>query len=159
MRTHGSPAELEAKRMSAIGLLNDGLLPHEVAQRLGLNRRTVRKWKSLYRRKGKEALRAKPVPGRPLKMGLAERRELRKILLRGAHSSGFGTDLWTCLRVATVVKRKFGVSYHRAHLGRLMRGLGLTPQRPVRRAVERDEKRIRGWVATRWAGIKKNSGN
>ena len=92
-------------------------------------------------------------------MGLADRSKLRKILLKGAQSCGFGNDLWTCLRVATVVKREFGVTYHRAHLGRLMRGLGLTPQRPVRRAVERDEKRIRGWVATRWAGIKKNSGN
>jgi transposase len=63
--------------------------------------------------------------------------------------------LWTCPRVAQVIRREFGVRYHVDHIGRLLRSLGFTPQKPERRARERDESAIQRWVKQDWPRIKK----
>ena len=155
MRPNGSPQELERRRESALALLRRGLLPHQVARQLGVDRRSVRRWRSAVRRHGIRALRAKPASGRPWKLTMSARERLRRLLLKGATSCGFTTDLWTCPRVATVVRREFGVSYHRTHVGRVLHSLGLTPQKPARQALERDERQVRGWVARTWEDTKK----
>ena len=76
-------------------------------------------------------------------------------LLKGAKSNGFSTDLWTCPRVAQLIWERFGVDYHVDHIGRLLHGLGWGPQKPQRRAIERDEEAIRRWVNKEWPRIKK----
>jgi transposase len=63
--------------------------------------------------------------------------------------------LWTCRRIRTVIQSKFGINYHPHHMCRLVRSLGWTPQRPERKAVERDEKLIQIWVNRDWRRIKK----
>lgn len=155
MRPHGSPAQLEARRLHALSLLQQGLAPVEVARRVGVDRRSVRRWKATARTGGRDAVRARPVPGRPPKLDAGDRRRLEQVLLRGAHAAGFATDLWTCPRVATVIRREFGVRYHVDHLGRLLRRLGWSPQKPERRARERDEAAIRRWLRVELPRIKK----
>jgi transposase len=109
----------------------------------------------VYRQAGKAGLKKKPVPGRPLKLGKKGRERLERILLRGAKKAGFATDLWTCPRVAEVITRRFAVEYHVDHVCRLLHALGWSPQKPQRRAVERDEEAIEGWVKQQWPRIKK----
>lgn len=155
MRPAGSPEALLRRRREAIGLLRDGYAPVEVAARLSVDRRSVRRWKAAFRRSGERGIAAKPAPGRPGKLTPPKRRRLERILLKGARSAGFYTDLWTCPRVAQVIRRRFAVTYHVDHIGRLLRSLGRRPQRPQRRAVERDEKAIRRWVQEEWPRIKK----
>lgn len=138
-----------------MALLKEGYAPVEVAQRVGVDRRSVRRWKAAYRRDGEGSLRAKPASGRPLKLSGAGRRRLESVLLKGAKASGFPTDLWTCQRIAQVVRERFGVSYHSAHVSRLLRLLGWSAQRPERRAVERDEEVIGRWIKEDWPRIKK----
>jgi transposase len=138
-----------------MALLKEGYAPVEVAQRVGVDRRSVRRWKAAYRRGGEGSLRAKPASGRPLKLSGAGRRRLERVLLKGAKASGFPTDLWTCRRIAQVVRERFGVSYHCAHVSRLLRLLGWSAQRPERRAVERDEEAIGRWIKEDWPRIKK----
>jgi transposase len=104
---------------------------------------------------GLAGLAARPVQGRPSKLTARQRERLEAVLLRGAGASGFEGDLWTCPRVAQVIRQRFGIHYHVDHIGRLLRSLGWTPQRPTRRAVERDEKRIRRWIKQDWPRIKK----
>ena len=157
MRPSGSPEELERRRERAIGPLQDGYAPVEVAQRVGVARRSVRRWKAAFRRRGEKGIRAQRASGRPPKLDAPHRRRLERALLKGAKASGFPTDLWTCPRIVQVVRKQFGVSYHRAHVGRLLRSLGWSAQRPERRAVERDEEAIRRWVKVEWPRVKKNS--
>jgi transposase len=157
MRPTGSPEELERRRERAIRLLQDGYAPVEVAQRVGVARRSVRRWKAAFRRRGKKGIRARKASGRPPKLDGSQRRRLERLLLKGAKAAGFPTDLWTCPRIAQLVGKAFGVSYHRAHVGRLLRSLGWSAQRPERRAVERDEEAIRRWVKVEWPRIKKKS--
>ena len=156
MRPHGSPAQLERRRLQALGLLQQGLAPVDVARRLGVDRRSVRRWKAAARHGGPARLKAIPATGRPPKLDGRARQRLARHLLRGAQAAGFPTDLWTCPRVATLIHREFGVRYHVDHVGRLLRALGWSPQKPERRARERDEPAIRRWLRTEWPRIKKN---
>ena len=155
MRPHGSPVTLERRRKRAIELFEKGYAPVEVAERIGVARRSVRRWKAAYRKLGEKGIRAKPASGRPAKLDRAGRRRLERALLRGAKAAAFPTELWTCRRVAQLIHQKFGVRYHVDHIGRLLRSLGWTPQRPQRRAIERDEARVQGWVCTDWPRLKK----
>jgi transposase len=155
MRPRGSPEELERRRNRAIDLLKQGYQPVEVAHMLGVDRRSVRRWNASYRAQGLRGLSMKPAAGRPTKLDAKERKKLDAILLKGARAAGFPTDLWTCPRVAQVIEARFGVSYHVDHIGRLLHSFGWSPQKPARRAVERDEDFIEGWVKTQWPRIKK----
>jgi transposase len=57
--------------------------------------------------------------------------------------------------VAELIRQRLGVDYHVDHVGRLLHELGWSPQKPVRRAVERDERAIRRWVREDWPRVKK----
>jgi transposase len=155
MRPEGSPEELERRRLRALALLEQGLQPVVVAQRLGVARRSVRRWKAAARRGGSQALAARPAPGRPPKLESRQQPRLKKLLLNGAQAAGFANDLWTCPRIARLIEREFGVQYHVDHVGRLLRCLGWTPQRPARCARERDEAQIQRWIKVDWPRIKK----
>ena len=155
MRPIGSPKTLQQRRQRAIELLTQGYQPVEVAKALGVDRRSVRRWKSQYRAQGQTGIQAKPVPGRPAKRTSQHLERLEKKLLKGAKAAGFETDLWTCPRIACVINEKFGVSYHVDHIGRLLHFLGWSPQKPERRALERNEQQIRTWKRIHWPRIKK----
>lgn len=155
MRPMGNARQLERRRQRAIALLRDGRPPVEVARLVGVDRRSVRRWNAAHRRQGVAGLAARPVPGRPSKLTGRRRERLEALLLRGAEASGFESDLWTCPRIARVIRQRFGIRYHVDHIGRLLRSLGWTPQRPTRRAWERDEAGIQRWIKQDWPRIKK----
>ncbi len=155
MRPHGSPADLEARRRRAVALLDKGLGVREIARQIGCSPMSVSRWQAEVRARGPDALRPKPVPGRPPRVTARQRAKLLKLLLQGATAHGFSTDLWTLPRVATVIARTFGVRYHPAHVWKILRGEGWSCQKPERRARERDEAAIQRWRADRWPHIKK----
>ena len=78
-----------------------------------------------------------------------------ELLERGAEAHGFRGELWTCERVAIVIRREFGVSYHPAHVSRLLKTLKQSLQKPQRRANQRDEEAIEHWKEERWPQLKK----
>jgi len=155
MRPSGTPQELERRRRRALRLLGEGLSPVEVARQIGVDRRSVRRWKAAVRAGGVAAVAAKPASGRPRRLTTRNLARLRRLLLAGAQRAGLPTDLWTCPRVAWLIQRQFGVRYHPAHVSRLLHGLGFSPQKPTRRAIERDEERIRAWIEQDWPRVKK----
>ncbi len=155
MRPSGSQEFLEERRIRALAYLEEGLQPVEIARKIGVDRRSVRRWKASFLKGGPEAVRAKPSPGRPSRLGRKEKKRLEAILLQGARQAGYSTELWTCPRVVQVIERRFGVHYHPDHLGRILHSLGWSPQKPQRRAVERDEEAIRSWIKTVWPKVKK----
>ena len=155
MRPKGTAAELEARRLRAADLLADGKTPDEVAALVGAGQSSVRKWKAALATGGKEALAAKPPPPHETKLDDQQKAELVEILVAGPLASGYRTDLWSCRRVADVVQRRFGVSYHPDHLGRILHELGFSPQKPEQLAHERDEAAIARWRKHDWARIKR----
>jgi len=155
MRPYGDARTLERRRLRAIQLSGDGFGPGEIAARLGVDRRSVHRWLAAYRDHGVEALAPRPVPGRPSKLSPKQRETLARLLLDGATAFGYPTDLWTSRRVADLIRRRLRVTYHAHHVSRLLRSLGFSPQKPERRARERDEAAIRGWVRAQWPRVKK----
>ena len=159
MRPHGNQMQLEQRRFRALSLIKEGLLPGEISKRVGVDRRSVRRWKADYRKRGKTALKAIPIPGRPSKLSENKKEQVERILLQGARHSGYPTDLWTCPRIVQVISKTFHIDYHPAHLGRLLHAMGWSPQKPERRAKERNERAISRWIKIDWGIIKKNSKN
>ena len=157
MRPQGSPAELERRRLRAIALLQRELPVHVVADRLGVDRRSVRRWKRAHRRQGRAGLRARPAAGRPSKLSPMQRRHLARLVVAGPEAAGYRTGLWTCRRIVELIHERFNVLYHPDHVGRLLRACGFSPQRPQPRAKERDDRRVREWVQIDWATVKKTA--
>jgi transposase len=155
MRPHGSPEYLEKRRRRARQLLERGWAPVEVARELGVDRRSVRRWRASVEAHGIKGLAAKPIPGRPRKLSDTDRKKLEKILLHGAQAAGYSTNLWTCPRVAELILRRFRVHYHPHHIPKLLRSMGFSPQKPERQARERNEDEIQRWVKKEWPRVKK----
>lgn len=155
MRPQGSAVELEARRRLAASLLANGSTCAEIAEMMGVDLSSVKRWKAAWKKGGIEALAAKPHPGRTPRLSPSQKRQLEKTLLRGPLKSGYRTDLWTCARVAEVIQKKFDVSYHVDHVGRLLHALGWSCQKPEQRARERDEAQIAHWRAHVWPRLKK----
>lgn len=155
MRPFGSPKQLEKRRRKAMELLDTGLSLNEVARRIGANASSVMRWRNERQKHGEQALKPKPVPGRPAKLTTRQKKRLISVLLKGAIANGYRTELWTTARIAEIIERHFAITYHRDHIGRLMTSLGWSYQKPDKRALQRDEQAIEEWKSKQWPRIKK----
>ncbi len=147
---------LEKRRLEAIRLLQKNELNQsEVARRLHVCRQTVSRWMDRFQAGGKEALKRAGRAGRKPELTEADRQHLQEFLLQGPEKLGYETPLWTCARVAHLIKKEFDIEYHRGHVWKILDDLGWSCQRPVGRARERNEEEIRRWRRVRWPAIKK----
>lgn len=156
MGTKRDLATIEARRLRGARLLKRKVPQAEVAREIGVSRQAVSLWaKQLAAVNGAVGkLKAKSL-GRPKWLEAEQSDELRSMLLKGALAFGFPTELWTIKRVRALVKREFGMAYSHTGCWRLLRSLGFTPQRPERRAIQRDEAAIVQWKRKRWPALKK----
>ncbi len=145
----------EGRRLRALELKERGWKQTQIADALGVTEGAVSQWMKRAREEGVEGLRHKPPPGATPRLSEDERAKLPKLLAQGAEAHGFRGEVWTCERVATVIRREFGVSYHPAHVSRVVRALGLSLQKPQRRAEQRDEEAIDNWKEKKWPSLKK----
>lgn len=137
---------LEAMRLRAVDAVESGVHPEDVAASLGMARGTVYGWLAKYREGGREALAARPVPGRPPKLSGAQMRTLYTMIV-GADPGQYEFDfaLWTRDMVRTLIRREFRVSLSAVSVGRLLRTLGLSPQRPLWRAWQANPEAVARW--------------
>jgi transposase len=82
-----------------------------------------------------------------------QKAELPGRLEQGAEAYGFLGEVWTTKRVARLIQEVFGVQDHPAHVSRLLREIGWSVQKPLRRATQRDEAAIAAWVTERWPAL------
>jgi transposase len=155
MRPFGSPKQLERRRRKAMRLLDSGRSLNQVARQLTCSPSSVMRWRDARETDGEDGLKPKPVPGRPPKLTVRQKKRLVSLLLKGAIANGYRTELWTTARIAELIERHCDVRYHRDHIGRLMKSLGWSCQQPARRAMERDEEAIARWKRRDWPRIKK----
>ena len=156
MRPIGSPASLEKRRRRAVELSKEGKGIREVARQVRASPGAVHRWIQDWKRSGDAALTAKPASGRPRKLTLKQREKLLRLLLAGALAWGFPNEMWTLKRIATVIRKEFGVRYHPSHLWRVLQACGWSCQVPERRAIQRDEEAIAHWKRYKWPAIKKS---
>ena len=149
-------AAMEQRRMQAADLFEQGVTPAEIARRLGVWHQIVSDWRNVWRRSGRDGLRAAGRAGRLPKVKREQLDQVETELAKGAESNGYPNDVWTLQRVAEVIERTTGVHYHPARVWYILRHeLGWSWQRPARRATERNDETIHQWVKKRWPQLKK----
>lgn len=153
-------ATLEAIRERAVRRVQEGESPEVVARIFGVGRTAMYRWLSDYRRGGWGALKAKPLFGRPPKLdGKKLQWIYAAVTQKNPLQLKFEFALWTRAMVARLLKDKFKVTLSAASVGRLLAQLGITAQKPLHRALERDEALVQKWLKTEYPEIKKRAQN
>jgi transposase len=145
----------EARRLRARKLMRQGWKQRTIAAALGVTPGAVSQWLKRAAEVGIAALRNRIRPGPTPRLTPEQRARIPEVLAGGAEAYGFAGDVWTTARVAAVIERAFGVRCHPAHVSRLLRAVGWSLQRPIRRGTQRDEAAIAAWYAERWPALKK----
>ena len=148
--------QLRKRRLKAVALFERGVRQAEVARRLRVSKQAVSQWWIAWSEGNDRLLNGAPSAGRPARLGKQQLMLIERELVRGAAANGFETDLWTLPRVASLIKRITGVSYHPAHVWKILtQKLGWSVQRPTLRARERDEQKVQEWIQETWEEVKK----
>lgn len=155
MRPAGTAMELEQRRKEAVRQLRSGVRVVDVCREFGVTKTTVLRWKRAASEGGLRALNSTPQHVPKSRLTNQQKRQLKSMLLKGAGAHGYPTELWTCDRIAEVIKRKFDVDYHPAHVSRILHDLGYSCQKPTVRARERDEKAAERFRNETWKQVKK----
>jgi transposase len=146
---------LEARRILAVQRVGEGWAQKDVAAYLGVHPVTVKKWVARHRAAGGDGLKAKPTPGRPRFLNDEQERKVLGWLNERPTRHGFDTDLWTARRTSGGSTRRPGVRFHPNYLREWLTRRNFTPQKPARRARQRDQAAIDRWVAEDWPRIQK----
>jgi len=155
MRTAGSPTELENRRRLAVQRVLEGYSTQEVADFLGVDPSSVRRWLAAFRGQGPRGLVARPASGRPPKLTHTQEKIVRRWLHDRPSEHGFDTELWTAPRLARLIHEEFGIELNPRYLSAWLRDRGFSPQKPGRVPRERDPEAIAAWLESDWPRIKR----
>lgn len=149
---------LEHIRLMAVERVEHGERPSQVIKSYGFCRTTIYKWLRLARRAGIAVLRSRKGTGRPCKLTLGQKRQVRQwICGKDPRQYGFVFGLWTRSIVAEMIHERCGEELSITSVGRLLAELEITPQKPLRRAYERDPKAIEQWKQVDYPRIRQRA--
>ena len=146
---------LEHMRMLAVDRVLAGEKPSVVARSLGVYRTSIYKWLRAHKRHGREALKSTTAKGPRPKLTEGQKKQVKRwIVGKDPRQYGFDFGLWTRSIVAEMIQDKFEVSLTLPSIGHLLTSLDITPQKPLRRAYERDEAAVRQWKEEKYPALK-----
>ncbi|MBF0459692.1 MAG: IS630 family transposase [Nitrospirae bacterium] len=147
---------LEEIRIRAVKRVEAGESPEVVIKAIGFTRGIIYSWLSKYREGGVEALKAKRLFGRVPKLtGWQLKWIYETIIDKNPMQLKFQFALWTRWMIKELIKDKFKVNLSEVSVGRLLRNLGLSPQRPLRRAYQQDKEKVKKWLEEDYPEIKR----
>jgi transposase len=136
----------EQLRVTAVKRVLAGESPEAVAKGMAINRRTIYRWLEAHYYGGDAALKAKPIPGAPPKISARQMQLLARIVReKSPLQFRFPYALWTLATIRELIRRKFSVALSEVSVGRLMRRLGFSPQRPLYRAWQQNPALVESW--------------
>lgn len=145
-------------RRIAVQRVFNGESAAEVTRSYGLGDRTIFKWLRIARETGLDGLAPIPRTGRNRALSDIEAEEVKRWIINGdPRQHGFDFGLWTRQIVADLINEYFGITLSVTAVGTLLHRLGLTPQKPLRRAYERDEKAVEEWKKNEYPKIMKTA--
>ncbi len=132
--------------------------PRRIAESYGVSEVSVHRWGKQARFNGIASLSPKPKCGRPRSLTPAEEQEVFRWVVGGdPRQLGLDFGLWTRKIIAEQIHERLSVRMSITSVGELLHRLGLSPQKPLRRAYERDEKAIKAWVSRTYPKLKKQA--
>jgi len=147
---------LEEIRIRAVQSVEAGESPEDVIRTLGFGRTVIYNWLAKYREGGIDALRAKAISGRPSKMtGKQLQWVYKTVTSKNPLQLRFEFALWTRAMIREMIRERFGVRLSEVSVGRMLRKLGLSPQKPLRRAYERDSEFVKTWRKKQFPEIRR----
>jgi len=156
-----APAQQEALRMRVMGAVNDGMSPAEAVRVFGVSPDSIRNWRRRQeadRAQGLRSGRPGRKPGEHTKLTPAQEQALAQALLEyEPQELGLGGTLWTAAKVAALVRRLFDTTFTDRGIRKILRRLGLTFQRPDRRAFEADPGAQREWTEHTWPALRERA--
>lgn len=144
-----------ASRLHAVALNMEGKTAPEIAHALKVHRSKVVLWLRNWQQRGMEGVLEGHRSGRPSQLSERQCQELCDILDSGPVAYGFTSGVWTCPMVARVIEDEFSVSYHPAHVSRLLHELGFSVQRPKKILAKADKSLQSRWVRYEYPSLKK----
>jgi transposase len=149
---------LEQLRIRAVRQIEQGAHPEDVAAALGMTRAAVHSWLANYREGGLEALKARPVPGRPPRLSGGQLQRLDTLVVSNdPRQLRFAFALWTRAMIRELIRREFGAALSEVSVGRLLRKLGLSPQRPLYRAYQQNPEAVARWKAETYPQLRREA--
>jgi transposase len=146
-------------RLKAIKAIKSGKTQIEVAKIFGVTRHAVGKWVKAYREGGEKALKAKP-RGRPKGGSLLpwQSAQIAKAVVdRCPDQMKLPFYLWTREAVVQLIESRFGIRLSVWTIGRYLKRWGFTPQKPLRRAYEKNPEAVRNWLDVQYPSIRKQA--
>ena len=156
MRPKGTKQQLEIRRRVAVALLDAGWGIRQVARQVKASPGSVCRWRDSRAHHGEAGLTAKRHPGSQPQLSPMQCQALLDLLSQGARAHGYRNELWTLRRIAALIAYHFGRTYCPSGVWRVLRRLKWSPQKPARRARERDEVAIAQWRSHTWPVLKKS---
>jgi transposase len=145
---------LEEMRLMAFDRMKEGESPAAVAASFGLHRGWAYKVQAKAQSGGKGGLQSSKGTGRPRTLTPAqERRVFGWVNGKNPRQYGFDFGLWTRQVVGELIEQKFGVHLSLASVGALLARVGLTPQKPLQQAYQRDPMAVAQWEKETYPGI------
>lgn len=142
----------------AISALQKGMHPDDVADLYDVGRSTVFNWRKEYMEKGPAALVVRNAPGRTPRLTNSQLEQVRKwVVGKDPRQLQFDSAMWTRQMVRDLIKREFGVEYTLQAIGVILRGMGLSPQKPLVRAYEQNPVLVRRWKDEEYPAIREEA--
>lgn len=142
-------------RIQGLLLVSRGNRETDVAEVIGVGRRTLQDWIHRYRLMGISGLTKGPFLGSKSRLTDEQKVELSRIIAAGPQEAGLDTGVWTTTIIAKLVRDRFGVSYHPDHMGKILHGLRFSVQYPGKQLSKADEKAQQTWILEELPAIKK----
>jgi transposase len=145
----------EEERIRAVQLMGDGKSPELVAEILGVGRSSVFAWQQKYRESGLAGLSTKFASGRPTVLSDQQMMRLRSLIVgRDPRQYSFEMALWTRKLIRKLIHARFGYDLSLPTVGRILKKLGLSPQRPLYRAYQQNPELVRAWKTETYPAIR-----
>jgi transposase len=144
-----------ANRLHAVALNMEGRTAPEIADVLKVHRSNVSLWLERWQEEGTEGILEGHRSGRPPNLSEHQRQQLADILESGPVAYGFTSGVWTCPMIARVIEDEFSLSYHPAHVSRILHSLEFSVQRPQKVLARADQALQSKWIRYRYPNLKK----
>jgi len=149
---------LEEIRIRAVLQVEAGESPEAVIKALGFDRTCIYRWIAAYREGGLDALKAKKIEGRPRKLSGKQLQQLYTLIVKNTPMQfRFAFALWTSGLIRELIRKKYGVALSEVSVWRLLKKMGLSPQKPLFRAYQQDPIKVDTYLKEEYPRIKRRA--